>query len=66
MPLPEASLRWILAHPGGTTVIPGARSAEQAKANAVAGDGAAPPAAFTAAVADVSSEQVGPHVSHRW
>lgn len=37
MALPEASLRWILAQPGVTTVIPGASSGEQARANAAAG-----------------------------
>src|SRR5699024_11083212 len=37
MPLPEASLRWILAQRGVTAVIPGASSGEQARANAAAG-----------------------------
>src|SRR5690625_7634772 len=37
MPLPEASLRWILAQDGVTSTIPGASSGEQASANAAAG-----------------------------
>lgn len=37
MSLPEATLRWIIQQPGITTVIPGARNAEQARANAAAG-----------------------------
>ena len=37
MPLPEASLRWILAQPGVTAAIPGASSGDQARANAAAG-----------------------------
>lgn len=37
MPLPEASLRWILAQDGVTAAIPGASSATQAQRNAAAG-----------------------------
>ena len=37
MPLPEASLRWILAQDGVTAAIPGASSGEQARRNAAAG-----------------------------
>ncbi|HEX7351335.1 aldo/keto reductase [Brachybacterium sp.] len=37
MPLPEASLRWILAQSGVTAAIPGASSGEQARRNAAAG-----------------------------
>jgi len=35
--LPAASLAWIASRPGVTAVIPGARTAEQARANAAAG-----------------------------
>ena len=35
---PQAALAWIVAQDGVTTVIPGARSAQQAAANAEAGD----------------------------
>ncbi|WP_206516750.1 aldo/keto reductase [Brachybacterium saurashtrense] len=42
MPLPEASLRWILGRPGVTAAIPGASSAAQARANAAAGTAATP------------------------
>ena len=37
MPLPEATLRWIITQDGVTAAIPGARSPEQARANAAAG-----------------------------
>ncbi|GAA1311524.1 aldo/keto reductase [Brachybacterium tyrofermentans] len=37
MPLPEASLRWILAQDGVTAAIPGASNGEQARRNAAAG-----------------------------
>lgn len=37
MPLPEASLRWIIAQDGVTAAIPGASSAAQAQRNAAAG-----------------------------
>lgn len=65
-PLAEAALRWILAHPGVTTVIPGARNVEQARANAAAGDGVPLPEAFGATVADVYGERIAQHVQHRW
>jgi aryl-alcohol dehydrogenase-like predicted oxidoreductase len=34
--LPQLALRWCLDHPAVTTIIPGARNAEQARANAAA------------------------------
>jgi aryl-alcohol dehydrogenase-like predicted oxidoreductase len=36
--LPAATLAWIAAQPGVTSVIPGARNVRQAEANAAAGD----------------------------
>jgi aryl-alcohol dehydrogenase-like predicted oxidoreductase len=36
--VPQAALAWIVEQPGVSTVIPGARNVEQAKANAAAGD----------------------------
>ncbi|MEV4688009.1 aldo/keto reductase [Microbacterium sp. LWH3-1.2] len=37
VPLPAATLAWIASRPGVTSVIPGARSVQQAEANAAAG-----------------------------
>jgi aryl-alcohol dehydrogenase-like predicted oxidoreductase len=45
-----AALAWLAQLPGVSTVIPGARNAEQAKANAAAGSVAELPADFTASV----------------
>jgi aryl-alcohol dehydrogenase-like predicted oxidoreductase len=36
--VPQAALAWIVDQPGVTSVIPGARNVEQARANAAAGD----------------------------
>ncbi len=66
MGLPEASLRWILAHDAVTTVIPGARSPEQARGNAAAGTAAEPSAPFADAVAAVYEDTIKAHVHQRW
>ena len=71
MPLPEASLRWILAQRGVTAVIPGASSGEQARANAAAGS--APTAAqqevlqrFDAAVHETYDALLRESIHPRW
>jgi len=46
LPLPSAALRWIIDQPGVTTVIPGARNADQARGNAAAGSAPPVPAGF--------------------
>jgi len=66
MALAEASLRWIISHDAVTTVIPGARSPQQARANAAAGDGTALPQSFTGAVAEVYRDRIAAHVHQRW
>lgn len=60
------ALRWILMNDAVTTVIPGARNAAQAKANAAADD--LPPLddKTMAAVADIYERRVAPYVEHRW
>jgi aryl-alcohol dehydrogenase-like predicted oxidoreductase len=60
------ALRWILMHEAVTTVIPGARSPEQAAANAAAAD--LPPLddQAMATVARVYEERVAPFVHQRW
>ena len=52
--------------PGVTTVIPGARSPEQARANAAAGSLPALPAAFLDAVADLYDRRLRAAIHPRW
>jgi aryl-alcohol dehydrogenase-like predicted oxidoreductase len=62
----QFALRWILMHDAVSTVIPGARSPEQARANAAAADLAALPDATMAAIASVYAERIAPYVHQRW
>jgi aryl-alcohol dehydrogenase-like predicted oxidoreductase len=64
--LAQMSLRWILMHEAVSTVIPGARSPEQARANAAAAD--LPPLDDDgmARIAEVYRERIAPHVHQRW
>jgi aryl-alcohol dehydrogenase-like predicted oxidoreductase len=64
--LAQFTLRWILAHDAVSTVIPGARNPEQARANAAAADLAAPGKEATATVRRVYAERIARHVHHRW
>lgn len=60
------ALRWILMHDAVTVVIPGARNAAQAKANAAASDLPALPADVMAAARSVYDRLIAPHVHQRW
>lgn len=64
--LAQFALRWILMHPEVSTVIPGARSAAQARENAAASD--APPLSDEdlAACAWMYQERIAPKVHQRW
>jgi aryl-alcohol dehydrogenase-like predicted oxidoreductase len=64
--LAQFALRWILMHDAVSTVIPGARSPEQARANAAAAD--LPPLddATLERVAAVYEQRIAPHVHQRW
>jgi aryl-alcohol dehydrogenase-like predicted oxidoreductase len=62
----QFALRWIIDQPGVTTVIPGARNADQARANAAAADLAPLSAEQRAGVRDVYDRLIRPHVHHRW
>ena len=64
--LSEFALRWIIDQRGVSTVIPGARSKEQAKRNAAAAQ--APPltAAQLDGVKDVYRRLIAEHVHDRW
>jgi aryl-alcohol dehydrogenase-like predicted oxidoreductase len=61
-----AALRWIIAQPGVTTVIPGARTIGQARANAAAAD--LPPLSddVLAAVSDLYDRRIRALVHDRW
>ncbi|MEA2340803.1 MAG: hypothetical protein QOG11_880 [Solirubrobacteraceae bacterium] len=64
--LAQFALRWILMHPAVSTVIPGARSPEQAQANAAAADLAPLDAATMDRVGAVYDERIARHVHRRW
>src|SRR3954454_8157130 len=64
--LAQLALRWILMHDAVSTVIPGARSADQTRANASAADLPALSDATMARVASVYEERIAPHVHQRW
>lgn len=60
------ALRWILMADAVTVVIPGARNAEQAKANAAAADLAPLSADIMTATREIYGRLIAPHVHQRW
>jgi aryl-alcohol dehydrogenase-like predicted oxidoreductase len=64
--LAQLALRWILDFDAVSTVIPGAKTAAQARANAAAAD--LPPLTpeTRAAIADVYRRRIAPQVHQRW
>lgn len=62
----QAALAWVVQQPGVTTVIPGARSVDQVRANAGAGDVRELGDEFMAAVRDLYDREIRPQVHHRW
>jgi aryl-alcohol dehydrogenase-like predicted oxidoreductase len=66
VPMAAFALRWILMHPGVTVVIPGAKTAAQARANAAAAD--LPPLSdeAMAGARAVYDRLIAPHVHHLW
>ncbi len=62
----EFALRWILMDAGVTTVIPGAKTAAQARANAGASDQQAIPDATMQAIRAIYDERIAPHVHQLW
>ncbi|MEJ8639144.1 aldo/keto reductase [Streptomyces sp. NBC_01167] len=60
------ALRWIIQQPGVTSVIPGARSAEQARANAAAAALDPLPQVTLDAVRDLYDRRIRAQVHHRW
>lgn len=61
-----AALAWAVQQPGVSTVIPGARSAEQARANAAAAEVGTLPQGFREAVRRLYDERIRDQVHHRW
>jgi aryl-alcohol dehydrogenase-like predicted oxidoreductase len=61
----QVALAWIAAQPGVSSVIPGARSAEQARANAAAG-ALELPDGFGAAVQELYDREIRASVHERW
>ena len=64
--LAQLALRWILMQEGVSTVIPGAKSAEQARANAGAASLPPLPPAAMERVREVYEARIAPHVHQRW
>ena len=64
--LAQFALRWVIDQPGVSTVIPGARNPEQARANAEAAALAPLREEQLAGVRDVYDRLVRPHVHERW
>ncbi len=64
--LAQTALRWILMHEGVTATIPGAKSPEQAVANAAAADLAPLPPATMERVQALYDARIGPLVHQRW
>ncbi|MFE1146803.1 aldo/keto reductase [Streptomyces albidoflavus] len=62
----QLALRWIVQQPGVTTVIPGARSPEQARSNAAAAQLPELSPATLAAIGDLYDRRVREQVEGRW
>jgi aryl-alcohol dehydrogenase-like predicted oxidoreductase len=62
----QLALRWIIDQPGVSVVIPGARTAEQARANAAAADLPTLDAATLSAFEAIYDERIRAHVHDRW
>ena len=64
--LAQLALRWILTFDAVSTVIPGAKTPEQAQANAAAADLPAPPPETMERIAEIYRRRVAPLVHQRW
>jgi aryl-alcohol dehydrogenase-like predicted oxidoreductase len=62
----QLALRWIVDQPGVSTVIPGARNAEQAAANAGAADLPALSEDVLRVLRDIYDDSIREHVHNRW
>lgn len=66
MSLAQFALRWVMDQPGVSTVIPGARTPAQARANAAVADLDMLTDEHFAGVRRIYDDLVRPHVHHRW
>jgi aryl-alcohol dehydrogenase-like predicted oxidoreductase len=66
VPMAAFALRWILMADAVSVVIPGARNAAQARANAAAADLPPLSAETMAAARDIYARLIAPHVHQRW
>ncbi len=66
VPLAQFALRWVIDQPGVSTVIPGARSQDQVRANAASAALAPLRDDQLAGVRDVYDRLIRPHVHDRW
>ena len=66
VPPATAALAWVVQQPGVSTVIPGARSPEQARGNARAGSLPPLPGEFLAAVAELYDRRFRAAIHPRW
>jgi len=64
--LAQLALRWILMHDAVSTVIPGARNAEQTQGNAAAAEVAALSDETMERIAAVYDARIAPYVHQRW
>jgi aryl-alcohol dehydrogenase-like predicted oxidoreductase len=64
--LAQMALRWVLMHEGITAAIPGARTPDQARANASAADLPPLSSATMDRIRSIYEERVKPLVHHRW
>jgi len=64
--LAQLALRWILTFDAVSTVIPGAKTPEQARANAAAADLPAPSPETMERIAEIYRRRVAPLVHQRW
>lgn len=62
----QAALRWVIQQPGVTTVIPGARSPEQARENAAVADLPELPLQALAAIGELYDRRLRAQVHERW
>jgi hypothetical protein len=62
----QAALAWVAQQPGVTTVIPGARTVAQAKANAAAGELPPLDADFMAGVQELYDRELRAQIHDRW
>ncbi|MBA9003501.1 aldo/keto reductase [Thermomonospora cellulosilytica] len=62
----QTALRWIIQQPGVSTVIPGARTPEQARANGAAAELPPLPEDTLAGIRELYDRRIRPLVHHRW